>query len=138
MAPVDYGPPQGPRDKVAATMDEANPTSDRYFDLSLRLLTIFVLVSLVACVAFLSYRWLSPRFFKEPTPPVETHNPVVVSPAPTSEATPAPTDKILMDPRKTFRCVEQGRVTFSDRACDTGSEQILPLNAPQPPPAGGR
>jgi hypothetical protein len=118
-------------------MDEANPTSDRYFDLSLRLLTIFVLVSLVACVAFLSYRWLSPRFQSAPATPVGRRDPVVVSPAPAAEAVPAPTDQILMDPRKTFRCVEQGRVTFSDRACDTGSVQILPLNPPQQPAAGG-
>ncbi len=117
-------------------MEEANPTSDRYFDLSLRLLTIFVLVSLVACVAFLSYRWLYPRLHSAPAAPVEPPNPPVASPAPPPEATPAPTDQILMDPRKTFRCTEQGRVTFSDRACDTGSVQILPLNPPQPP-AGG-
>ncbi len=118
-------------------MDEANPSSDRYFDLSLRLLTIFVLVSLVACVALLSYRWLGPRFFSPPAAPVEARSPPVASPAPTVEVVPAPRDQILMDPRKTFRCVEQGKVTFSDRACDTGSVQILPLNPPQPP-AGSR
>jgi len=118
-------------------MDEANPTSDRYFDLSLRLLTIFVLVSLVACVAFLSYRWLYPHLHDTPAAPVGPRDPVVASPAPTPQAAPAPTDQILMDPRKTFRCTEQGRVTFSDRACDTGSEKILPLNQPQPA-AGGR
>jgi hypothetical protein len=117
-------------------MDEANPTSDRYFDLSLRLLTIFVLVSLVACVAFLSYRWLYPRFQSAPAAPVGPRDPVVVSPAPVPEAAPAKTDQILMDPRKAFRCTEQGRVTFSDRACDSGSEKILPLNPPQPPASG--
>jgi hypothetical protein len=110
-------------------MDEANPASDRYFDLSLRLLTIFVLVSLVCCVAFLSYRWLGPRLLRAPAAPVQLRNPVVVSPA--------PADQILMDPHKTFRCVEQGKVTFSDRSCDTGAVQLLPLN-PAQPTAGGR
>jgi hypothetical protein len=118
-------------------MDEANPNSDRYFDLSLRLLTIFVLVSLVCCVAFLSYRWLAPRLLRTPATPVEARNPVIEAPAPAANAAPAPADQILMDPRKTFRCVEKGKVTFSDRACDTGSVQILPLNPPQPA-TGGR
>ena len=117
-------------------MDDANPSSDRYFDLSLRLLTIFVLVSLVACVAFLSYRWIYPRLHGEEETRVEAHRPAVVSPAPAAEVVPAPTDQILMDPRKTFRCDEKGRVTFSDRACDSGSVQILPLNPPQQPAAG--
>jgi hypothetical protein len=122
-------------------MDEANPASDRYFDLSLRLLTIFVLVSLVCCVAFLSYRWLGPRLRRAPAPPIELRDPVIRSPAPSTEATQAPADQILMDPHKAFRCVEQGKITFSDRACDSGSVQILPLSPPQPPPqpaAGGR
>jgi hypothetical protein len=39
-----------------------------------------------------------------------------------------------MDPHKAFRCVEQGRVSFSDRACESGSGQTLPLS---PPPAAG-
>ncbi len=122
-------------------MDEANPNSDRYFDLSLRLLTIFVLVSLVCCVAFLSYRWLAPRF-RVPALPVETRAPLVASPTPAADSGPAPRDEVLMDPRKTFRCVEQGKVTFSDRACDSGAVQIIPLQPPQPaeqqPAAPGR
>jgi hypothetical protein len=117
-------------------MDEANPSSDRYFDLSLRLLTIFVLVSLVCCVAFLSYRWLAPHLLRAPAVPIELRNPVVASPLPDPQAKPAPADQILMDPHKTFRCVEQGKVTFSDRACDTGSVQILPLTPSQQPAPG--
>jgi hypothetical protein len=117
-------------------MDEANPTSDRYFDLSLRLLTIFVLVSLVCCVAFLSWRWVGPHLRRAPATPIEVRNPVVVSPAPSTAAAPAPADQILMDPHKTFRCVEQGKVTFSDRSCDSGFVQILPLNPAQQPAAG--
>jgi hypothetical protein len=121
-------------------MDEANPSSDRYFDLSLRLLTIFVLVSLVACVGFLSYRWLDPLLHKQPDKTVRLPVPAPAPPPPAAEAAPAPADTILMDPHKTFRCVEHGKVTFSDRAdraCETGSVQILPLN-PSQPAAGGR
>src|SRR6267154_1788622 len=113
-------------------MADTNPASDRYFDLSLRLLTIFVLVSLVCCVGYLSYRWLGPHLLRTPAARVESRSSIVVSPAPASAAPKAPPEEVLMDPHKTFRCVEKGRVSFSDRACDTGSEQILPL---APPPA---
>ena len=116
-------------------MDEANPASDRYFDLSLRLLTIFVLVALVACVGFLSYRWLEPHL-RRPVTPADPPAPAVTSPAPAAETKPAPVDEVLMDPHKTFRCVEKGKVTFSDRACDSGSVQMLPLPPAQPQPGG--
>jgi hypothetical protein len=119
-------------------MEEANANSDRYFDLSLRLLTIFVLVSLVCCIAFLTYRWVGPRLSRGVAAPIEAHAPVVSSPAPAAEATPPPADQVLMDPRKTFKCEERGKaVSFSDRPCDSGSIQILPLNPPQPA-TGGR
>ncbi len=114
-------------------MAETNPASDRYFDLSLRLLTIFVLASLICCVAFLAYRWLVPHLRRAPSAPMEAPSSVIVPPADSSVTAPAPADEILMDPHKTFRCIEQGRVSYSDRACDSGAEQILPLN---PPPAG--
>jgi hypothetical protein len=118
-------------------MNDTNPisdgsgASDRYFDLSLRLLTIFVLVSLVCCVGFLAYRWVRPHLLKQPLAPVEARGAVLVSPVPAAQTAPAPADEVLMDPRKTFRCVEQGKVTFSDRACDSGSIQIIPLTPPQ-------
>ena len=114
-------------------MTDTNPASDRYFDLSLRLLTVFVLVSLVCCVGFLAYRWLAPHLLRAPATPVESRSSIIRSPAPASKPAPAPPEEVLMDPHKTFRCVEQGRVSFSDRACGSGSEQILPL---APPTAG--
>jgi hypothetical protein len=118
-------------------MDEANPISDRYFDLSLRLLTIFVLVALACCVGFLAYRWLEPRWNSAPATAARLHSPVIESPTPATNAAPARADQVLMDPRKAFKCEEHGKVTFSDRACDTGAVQILPLN-PAQPGAGGR
>jgi hypothetical protein len=114
-------------------MEEANPKSDRYFDLSLRLLTIFVLVSLVCCIGFLSYRWIEPRWHGRQTPQAQSRPPIAPPPAPAAVAAPPPADQILMDPRKTFKCEERGKaVTFSDRPCDSGSVQILPLNPSQP------
>ena len=118
-------------------MDEASPTSDRYFDLSLRLLTIFVLVSLVCCVAFLIWRWVDSRFPRDAAVTVAPKNAVIESPAPAADAAPAPPTQVLMDPHKTFKCDERGKVTYSDRACDSGSVQMLQLNPPQPA-AGSR
>lgn len=115
-------------------MSEANPISDRYVDLSLRLLTIFVVFSLACCVGLLSYRWYKSSR-SDPQTPVEARSPVAPPPAPTSQSAPAPADQVLMDPHQAFRCVEQGKVTFSDRACDSGSVQTLPL-APGQPAAG--
>jgi len=118
-------------------MTDANPDSDRYFDLSLRLLTVFVLVSLICSVGFLAYRWIVPYLHRSPNLETRTPSSITVAPAPASVATPAPADEVLMDPHKTFRCIEKGRVSFSDRACDAGAEQLLPLNsAPTAPPAG--
>jgi hypothetical protein len=118
------------------SMVEVNPDSDRYFDLSLRLLTIFVLVSLFCCVGFLAIRWIGPHWHRTPDESHETRETVVAPPAPTAVAAPAPVKEVLMDPHKTFRCIEQGRVSFSDRACNSGSEQILPLNSAPSAPAG--
>ena len=120
-------------------MSDASPASeDRYFDLSLRLLTIFVLVALFCCVGFLSYRVLKPHFSSPDTLQPESRRLRVDPAPPATVVAPAPTDQVLMDPRKTFKCEEKGSVTFSDRACDSGSVQVLPLNPTQPAPAGGR
>jgi len=117
-------------------MVDTNPASDRYFDLSLRLLTTFVLFSLACCVAFLAYRWSEPWRTKKDQIQNESHAvPAAVAP-PAKVVSPAPADVILMDPHKTFQCTKQGHPSFSDRACDsdTGSEQILPLNSIQATP----
>jgi hypothetical protein len=119
-------------------MAEVNPNSDRYFDLSLRLLTIFVLVSLVGCVVYLGSQLIPPFLHKPraaaPPPPAS----IQTAPAPASVAAPAPRDEVLMDPHKTFKCQEKGgTVTFSDRACDSGPEQILPLNPSHAVPSAG-
>ncbi|HXW63649.1 MAG TPA: hypothetical protein VEK74_01085 [Burkholderiaceae bacterium] len=98
--------------------DVATPSADdRSFDLSLRLLTALILVTLAGSVSFLAYRWLAPRFTQTDSGPVPTK----LAPPPN---TPAPAvagsthgDQVLMDPGRVFRCEEQGRVSFSDQAC---------------------
>jgi hypothetical protein len=119
-------------------MEDANANSDRYFDLSLRLLTIFVLVSLACCVLFLSVRWWREyQSSRTPKPPIESHAPALPAPAPAAQTAAPPADQVLMDPRKTFKCEERGKaVSFSDRPCEGGSVQILPLNPAQPAASG--
>lgn len=116
-------------------MQEATPHSDRFLDFSLRLLTIFVLVALAGCAAFLAYRFLAPRF-AEPDPS-QFASPRVqprIQPAP-ALAGPALGDEVLMDPHRAFRCVSHGSVTFSDHACpdSDGSESTIPLAKPAAP-----
>jgi len=114
--------------------DVATPSADdRSFDLSLRLLTALILVTLVGSVSFLAYRWLAPRFAQTGNEPVATK----VAPPPDA---PAPAvagsthrDQVLMDPGRVFRCEEQGRVSFSDQACPNG-----PANAATSPPTRSR
>lgn len=91
---------------------------ERGFELSLNLLTALVLVALAASVVTLVYRVVAPRFFSE-----HDNGPARVTVAPpkpmpaASDSEPEKGDEVLMDPRHVFRCEEQGRVTFSDRAC---------------------
>jgi len=94
---------------------------DRSFDLSLRLLTVLVLIALAGSVSFLAYRWLAPRFSQNDNGRVSTtasHPPD--TPATTVDG-PAKGDQVLMDPGRVFRCEEQGRVSFSDQACPNGA-----------------
>jgi hypothetical protein len=118
-------------------MSESNLTSDRYFDLSLRLLTIFVIFSLVCCVSFLAYNFIEPRLHRDAqvVAPAQTLPPT--APTPDVVARPAPPEKVLMDPHNLFKCKEKGRVSFSDRACDAGDEELLPLKSSQGAAAQG-
>jgi hypothetical protein len=92
------------------------PGSDRYFDLTLRILTLGVLAALLGCVAFLMHRWSQPgapesslvQVVQAPTPAV-----AVPLPAPSEAAV-----RVLhAPPGRIFRCDNQGQVTFSDQPC---------------------
>jgi hypothetical protein len=95
----------------------ASAASDRSFELSLRLLTVVVLVALLGSTMLLAYRLIAPRLSATAGDPIH----VIASrpkPAPSASSTsPATGDQVLMDPGHVFRCEEQGRVSFSDQAC---------------------
>jgi len=111
--------------------------ADRGFDLSLRLLTILVLIALAGSVGLLAYRWLAPRFSENDREPLssQTNPPApAVSPA---DSGPSHGEEVLMDPGRVFRCEEQGRVSFSDHAClgPALAPSAAPPSAPPPAPA---
>lgn len=96
--------------------------SDRYFELTLRILMLAVAAALLGCVAFLGYRWAQPaRPDTSFVQVVQAPSPAVAVPLPArAEPTPA---QVLQAPGRIFRCEVQGRVTFSDQACREAAPQ---------------
>ena len=93
-------------------------TSDRFVDLSLRILTLVVGGVLLACLALLVYRWSAP--------PLTVHSVTIVPVTPVSASAvdaqargpePVNAPEVLMAPGKMFQCVSNGRKLFSDRPC---------------------
>ena len=111
-------------------MPEATPSSERFFDFTLRLLTIFVMVALAACTAFLGYRWVAPSFSRSVNGPFASPRPLPRIQANPALAGPALGDEVLMDPHRVFRCDDNGRVSFSDHACPSGDESVIPVAPP--------
>ena len=101
--------------------DPSRPESDRSFDLSLRFLTAIVMVGLAASIGFLA--WLEAGRFLRGAPAVVAipAPPPVVAPQPVPAETQRP-DEVLMAPNRVFRCIERGKVAFSDKACPPGTE----------------
>lgn len=91
------------------------PGSDRYLDLTLRILTLAVIAALLGCIAFLMHRW------SQPNAPGASLVHVVQAPAP-AVAVPLPARgeaavQVLHAPGRIFRCEHQGQVTYSDQPC---------------------
>jgi hypothetical protein len=90
--------------------------SDRYFELTLRILMLCVAAALLGCVALLGYRWVQParadtslvQLVQAPLPAVAVPLP---APVESSQA------QVLRVPGSIFRCTVEGRVTFSDQPC---------------------
>ncbi|HXF45687.1 MAG TPA: hypothetical protein VNK91_06175 [Burkholderiaceae bacterium] len=103
--------------KLQPTKHATSAPGDRLYDLSLRILMGVVSVGLVASVAFLTYRWLVPPRAPEVAVPVVE---VGVKPAQASTPVPAapPKAEVLMNPGKIFKCEVDGRVIFSEQACN--------------------
>jgi hypothetical protein len=118
-------------DRQHRPMSETNLTSDRYFDLSLRLLTIFVTGSLICCLSFLAYNYFEPKLRRIAPAASSQQVPAVPAPAPAPAVMPEPADKLLYDPKKAFKCKDSGGHTksFSDRPCESGIEEVLPLTS---------
>lgn len=95
--------------------------SDRYFDLTLRILMLAVAVALLGCVAFLLQRWSRPAAADTSLVQlVQAPSPAVAVPLPARpEATQA---QVLHVPGRIFRCENNGRVTFSDQPCRAGAD----------------
>ena len=88
-------------------------------DLALRALSVVVLTSLVACLVFLAGRsfWLQRAERVEVvTPAVAAVSPTLDHP-PASRPAPVARPEVLMNPGFVYRCVERGKVAYSDRPC---------------------
>jgi hypothetical protein len=119
---------------AVSTAASPDASGDSSFDLSLRLLTMVVVVALAGSISLLLYRWLGPRFSTAGAGPIATK---ASRPAPEPKAKdlgPAHVDQVLMDPGRVFKCEDHGKVSFSDEACASGSA-VAPTVAPTVTPA---
>ncbi len=100
--------------------------SDRFVDLTLRILTGLILAVLILALSLLFWDFLKPRAQDAaPVPLVE----VEPKPAPKAEpAVPAAPAKseVLLNPGQVYRCVINGRTTFSERPCPKGAADSPP------------
>ena len=91
--------------------------SDRFYDLSLRILMAAIAIVLAGSVVLLVQRINKPAApAAEPVPLTE------VEPSPLQRSVPLDTaanTQVLLAPGNVFRCDGRSGVTFSDRPCDT-------------------
>ena len=87
-------------------------------DITLRALSVVVLTSLIACLAFLAFCsfWLQ-RFER-----IEVVAPAAAAvrsleEVPTARPVSGERPEVLMNPGVVYRCVERGKVGYSDRPC---------------------
>lgn len=90
---------------------------DRYFNLTLRILTLAVMATLMGCVVWLMHRWIQPaqadtsyiEAVQAPQPPVAAPLPV--------QAPPVAIAQVLQAPGLIFKCERNGRISYSDQPC---------------------
>jgi hypothetical protein len=104
-----------------------------YQDLSLRILTVIVFVTILGCAAFLAWRsWRGPPPVVVDAVPVSLAESLPVRGPEPSQSRELPAPEILMSPDKVFRCEQKGRVVYSDQACPRGQERVITVAAPAP------
>jgi hypothetical protein len=93
--------------------------TDRFVDVTLRILTGVLLLALIGALGLLLYRSLMPQPAEPPPVPVVE---VAPKPAPAAPAVaaPAPKGEVLQVPGQVFKCFVNGRATFSDKPCPEG------------------
>ena len=102
-----------------------------YQDLSLRILTAIVFVTILGCAAFLAWRsWRGPPPVPADPVPVSMAESLPVRGPEPSQSRELPAAEILMSPDTVFRCNQRGRVAYSDQACPKGQERVLTVVAP--------
>ena len=93
-------------------------SQDLVQDLTLRALSVVVLASLVACLGFLVAR----SYLAHHTERVEVAIPEVaetIEHQTTTTARPTPVERleVLLNPGVIYRCVDRGKVAYTDRPC---------------------
>jgi hypothetical protein len=91
--------------------------TDRFVDLALRILTGVILSVLVLALVLLIWNFLKPRMPSAPPVPL-----VEVEPKPAPKVDPAAPPaaakgEVLLNPGQVYRCVINGRTTFSEKPC---------------------
>ena len=86
-----------------------------------------VVVTLIACIGFLTWRWLSPAPAPSSIVPLTAVSRTAHLQLPAPEPVPTATAQVLLKPGQMYRCDRNGRVTFSDLPCTEGSSRVMSL-----------
>jgi hypothetical protein len=101
--------------------------AERVYDLSLRVLMGAVAVTLIACIGFLTWRWLNPTPVPSSMVQLTAVSRTAHSQVPMPEPVQTATAQVLLKPGQMYRCERNGRVTFSDLPCTEGSSRVMSL-----------
>lgn len=103
------------------------PKTERLDDLSQRLLMAVVIVTLIACIGYLTWRWINPAATPSSLVSVTAVDPPAARLPQNAEPAPAVSAEVLLKPGQMYRCERNGRVSFSDQPCTEGSSRVMPL-----------
>ena len=110
-------------ESLVSKFDVKLVSHDLIQDITLRALSVLVLTSLIACLVFLAFRsfWLQHYERIEVVPPAAAAVRSIEN-VPASRPTPVERPEVLMNPGVVYRCVERGKVAYSDRPCAPESQ----------------